>query len=391
MNGRDMAELHTFTPPRTRVQSAIAVFEPHLPTAEAVLPYLEAIDRARRYTNDGPLLAELEAGLAAQFKLPPGGVACVANGTLALMLALAARQPAPGSLCILPSWTFVATAHAVVAAGLTPWFVDVDAETWALTPALARQHIEAAPGVVGAIVPVAPFGAPVDAAAWDAFALETGIPVAVDAAASFDSARPGEAPVMVSLHATKAFGVGEGGLIASRDVSLIEEVKRRASFGFDGDRSAVVAAINAKMSEYTAAVGLAGLAAWPRTLAAFAARRAEYAHVLPRIEGIRRAPRTAGWISSTLVVRSEAVPADDIERALTAHGIATRRWWGQGCHTHPAFADCPRGPLPVTEALAASTIGLPLHLGLDGEDIARIARALGEAVARRADARRVTA
>ncbi len=390
-----MAELHTFTSSRTasraRARLQIAVFAPHLPLAAAVLPYLEAIDRARRYTNGGPLLGELEAGLAEHFRLPPGGVVCVANGTLALTLALAAREPARDSLCMMPSWTFVATAHAVVAAGLTPWLVDVDAQTWALTPALARRYLAAAPGEVGAILPVAPFGAPVDAAAWDAFALETGIPVAVDAAAGFDSARPGEAPVMVSLHATKALGVGEGGLVASRDVALIEEVRRRASFGFDSDRTARVAAINAKMSEYTAAVGLAGLAAWPRTLAAFAARRAAYARALPNIEGIRRAPRTAGWISSTLMVRSEAVPADEIERVLTAHGIATRRWWGQGCHDHPAFADCPRGPLPVTAALAASTIGLPLHLGLDGEDIARVASALGEAVTRGADARQATA
>ena len=145
------------------------------------------------------------------------------------------------------------------------------------------------------------------------------------------------------------------------------------------------------MSEYTAAVGLAGLAAWPQTLAAFAARRAEYARFLPGIEGIRRAPRTAGWISSTLVVRSDAVPADEIERVLAERSIATRRWWGNGCHDHPAFANCPRGPLTVTEALAASTIGLPLHLGLDDADIARIVRALGEAAALGVGARRVTA
>ncbi len=386
-----MAELHTFIPSRARVERQIAVFEPHLPAADTVLPYIEAIDRARRYTNGGPLLGELETGLADHFKLPSGGVACVANGTLALMLALSAQEPAPGSLCMMPSWSFVATAHAAVAAGLIPWFVDVEAETWALTPTMARRYLKEAPGEVGAIVPVAPFGAPVDAAAWDAFALETGIPVAVDAAAGFDSARPGETPVMVSLHATKILGVGEGGLVASRDAALMAEVRRRASFGFDANRSAQVVGINAKMSEYTAAVGLAGLAAWPQTLAAFAARRAEYARFLPGIEGIRRAPRTAGWISSTLVVRSDAVPADEIERVLAERSIATRRWWGNGCHDHPAFANCPRGPLTVTEALAASTIGLPLHLGLDDADIARIVRALGEAAALGVGARRVTA
>ncbi len=193
------------------ITETIRVLQPRLPEATVIAPYLRRIDEARIYSNFGPLLIDLEHRLAGLFDIPDEGITCVANGTLALTLALKAQMPSPGSLCVMPSWTFAATPHAALTNGLVPYFIDVEADTWAINPSLAAEAIRTAPGRVGAVVPVVPFGCPFDYAAWDRFAAETGLAVAIDAAAAFDTAAPGQVPLTISMHATKSLGIGEGG------------------------------------------------------------------------------------------------------------------------------------------------------------------------------------
>src|SRR5258708_993904 len=107
----------------------IPVMRPMLPAAEHLLLYLKQIDNARIYSNFGPLARSFEQRLAAHFGLSETTVTTVANATLGLALALLAQQVRPGTFCMLPAWTFIASAHAVRLAGLTPYFVDVDART----------------------------------------------------------------------------------------------------------------------------------------------------------------------------------------------------------------------------------------------------------------------
>jgi dTDP-4-amino-4,6-dideoxygalactose transaminase len=115
--------------------AAIPIMRPRLPRAERLAIYLNKIDEARVYSNFGPLTASLEERIASHFRLSDGAVATVANGTLGLWLALLAQAARPGTLCVLPAWTFIASVQAAMMAGLTPFFVDVDARTWALEPA----------------------------------------------------------------------------------------------------------------------------------------------------------------------------------------------------------------------------------------------------------------
>ena len=167
----------------------IPVARPRLPEAARLVPYLERIDAGRRYTNGGPLVCELESRLARHFDVADQCVALVANATSGLALALKALGVARGALCMIPAWTFPATAHAALGAGMIPWFVDVDARTWSLSPSLARAFLHEAPGEVGAIVPVAPFGHPVDVRGWEELASTLRVPVVIDGAAAFDSTR----------------------------------------------------------------------------------------------------------------------------------------------------------------------------------------------------------
>jgi dTDP-4-amino-4,6-dideoxygalactose transaminase len=359
---------------------SVPVARPRLPTAAAVLPYLERIDQARWYSNFGPLVQELEARLAARFRRQTHVITTV-NATQALTLTLKAMDLPQGSLCAMPAWTFVATAHAVLEAGLTPWFLDVDPDAWALDPEAVRDALPYAPSPVSVVVPVIPFGAPFDMAAWAAFREAAGIPVLVDGAAAFDTLTEADPPTVVSLHATKVLGLGEGGFLATTDEALSQRVRGLTTFGFAGSRESLFPATNAKISEYTAAVGLAALDAWPldRLRWMRAAQSLRMALSPLGAVGFQRGWGSS-WITSVCTVALPDGMAAQVEAGLHTGGVDTRRWWGEGCHANPAFADCPRSDLRHTDRLGRSVIGLPFSIDLDDEQIGRIAAALTQSI-----------
>jgi dTDP-4-amino-4,6-dideoxygalactose transaminase len=282
----------------------------------------------------------------------------------------------------MPSWTFVATAHAARAAGLTPYFVDVDPSTWAVEPEAVLDAVACAPDTVGAIVIVSPFGAPLDIDAWARVRETTGLPVVIDAAAGFDGLDAGSIPTVVSLHATKSLSAGEGGFLVCTDPGLVREARARSNFGFDGERVARGGAINAKLSEYGAAVGLANLARWPERRQRLVDAAEAYALGLDSIGGVARQSGFGNrWVGSTInILLPEGTTVIDVAARLRAEGVDTRRWWEDGCDRQPAFADCPRRPLPATRALAQRTLGLPFYPDLKFADITRVVAALNGAV-----------
>ena len=364
-------------PASSPAPQTMPVARPSLPALERLEPYLRRIDANRWYANLGPLVLELEGRLAGRF-VRPTQVVTTANGTQAITVALRAAGATSG-LCAMPAWTFVATPHAAIQAGLTPWFLDVDPETWMLDPARVKAALTRTPGPVAAVVPVSAFGRPVDLSAWAAFRDETGVPVVVDGAAALDTLDSAPVPVTVSLHATKALGVGEGGFVASEDPAFARRVREETNFGFRAPRLSQTVGTNAKLSEYAAAVGLAGLDAWVDTR-----RRLLSASQRLRIALLQASLQFqpgwgATWVSTTCLVRTPGSDAKTITAALADAGIESRAWWGEGCHRHPAFARMSAEPLPVTDALAASTVGLPFASDLSMEDAGRIAAALARA------------
>jgi dTDP-4-amino-4,6-dideoxygalactose transaminase len=355
----------------------IPVARPLLPTAEAIRPYLARIDAKRIYSNFGPLARELEARLAHHYGLSPDCAVSAANGTVALTATLASLTRGVPGVCVLPSWTFCASAHAVVAAGLKPHFLDVDPGSWRLTPEQAEQALGQTESI-RAIMPVAPFGAPVDVAQWDDFTTRTRIPVVIDAAAAFACQQIGDTPLVISLHATKILGAGEGAIVLARNPELIVEVTRRLNFGFHGARSASVAGFNGKLSEYSAAVGLAAYDAWDETRMAWSQLLTRYEQALDS-RGVRRTRPLNGGLASTLVY-SFPTDVNRLASRLAETGIGSLRWYGDGCHAEPGFSAFTRGPLPVTAALVSSCLGLPFFLDLEEQALDRIANVLAESI-----------
>ena len=338
------------------------VCRPQLPTAERLEPRLRTIDRTRQYTNWGPLNGELEARLNAVLRLDGGECVSASSGTDAItaaLIATAGRASPDRPYCLMPSYTFVATAIAAANAGYAPYLLDIDPVTLSLEPDRLSDHPLISK--TGAVIAVAPYGAAVDASAWDRLSIEFGVPVVIDAAASFDAfasgrstAPAGRTSIVLSLHATKAFGVGEGGLILCGDAGLARSCRSALNFGFLGDRVARMVGLNGKMSEYHAAVGLAALDEWPAKRSAFARVAQAYQSAaegrpLPGRLLIER--HVTGY--ALYLAESEA-GAEAAQNCLRASGIDFRFWYGEGLHRHPAYEFVRVGSVAGDERRGAS-------------------------------------
>jgi len=252
-----------------------------------------------------------------------------------------------------------------------------------LDPAEVETLVQSRPGEIAAMIPVCAFGAMPDLDRWVAFREATGVPVLVDAAAAFDTLTDARLPAVVSLHATKVVGVGEGGFLATEDAALADRVRSMTTFGFQGSRESQIVGANAKISEYAAAIGLAGLDGWPAERLRFL-RTSQLLRIalIGRPEVRFQDGWGSDWVTSVCTVALPQGSAAQVARSLGEDGVDTRQWWGAGCHASPAFADCRREALPATDMLAASTLGLPFYVDMDAEQIGRVAAALDRALSR---------
>src|SRR6516225_2810794 len=356
------------------------VCRPLLPTLDRIAPYLEQLDRRRWYTNFGKTVFELTDRLAAQFGLESAQCVTACSGTAALtaaLIAVAGRARPDRPYCVMPSYTFVATAAAALNAGYQPYFVDIDPRSWSLDPESLLGHPILRQS--GAVLVVGPYGQPVAQRRWESFSLTSGVPVVIDAAAGFDAVAVnkewtlGSLPVVLSLHATKVFGVGEGGLIVCCDAELVRRCGRALNFGYLDTRDATVAGFNGKMSEYHAAVGLASLDTWAQTREGFLATATTYREAAVRA-GCREAiiAQTA-WASNYVLYCAQSAAAAVLAgRKLSQAGVDFRLWYGRGCHRQPAYAEFFCDPLPVTEAISPRVIGLPVAVDLPREAVEEI-------------------
>lgn len=336
----------------------IPVLSPRLPSAEQLLPYLQEIDRNGVYTNFGPLYTRFRERLADYFAVPSEQVALVANGTLALQAAIE-TVGAEGDIWVSPSWTFVATGQAVIAARRRVHFADVDLDSWAMPP--QDRHF------AGGSLIVAPFGDRPDIEGWSSIRG----PKVFDAASCFDACRgigpalDDQSMLMVSLHATKPLPAGEGAVLVG-PADWIARASQWANFGFRGSRIANGPGLNAKISEYHAAIGLAALDSWSDTRGAWSTISSQLLQISDDLGLVPQPALRNGWVTSTWNARlPDGTDVDEVASRLENHGVMTRRWWPCGVHDMPAFRNCSTDSLANTQTLVDSVIGLPAGLHLD--------------------------
>ena len=250
-------------PPEPRLRFV----RPLVPGPEKWAPFLAPAYASGWFSNHGPVVQRFERELQERCGIPERDVAVVSSATsglVATLIALGVQGPVA-----MPAFTFPATAHAVRLAGCIPVFCDIDPDTWELDPGAAAEAIEA--GCV-AIIHVRAFGLCRDTSQIEALAARVGVPLILDSAAAFGghteggpALGAGGAAEVFSFHATKPFGIGEGGAVLAPP-SIARRVREVINFdlvrGEPRGRG-----LNAKMSEFTAAIGLAMLREFDAVLA----------------------------------------------------------------------------------------------------------------------------
>ncbi len=367
------------------------VGRPNFGDREAFYRRCEQVFASARFTNDGPLVRELEAKLAELTKTSHALAVC--NATVGLQLVARALELA-GEV-VVPAFTFVATAHAFRFLGIEPAFADIDSRTHGIDPASARATLSARSS---AIVGVHTWGIPCDVAALEAVARERGIPLILDAAPALGCAgergpvgSSGAAEVF-SLHATKVVNSFEGGIVTTNDPDLAARLRRLRDFGFSGRAydEVVQLGTNAKMSELHAAAGLTTLEALPRILEENTRCAERYRAALrgvPALSLLELGARGRSNHQYVVAVLDAASPVarDALVRALHAEGVIVRRYFYPGCHRSAPYVERPSRPeLPVTDRVAASVVCLPTGPSVDDASIDRIA-SLVRLVLERAD------
>lgn len=368
--------------------------------------FLERIDDAldRRWlSNNGPYVQQLEERLAQLCGVRH--CVAVANGTLALALAAAVTSQqgvVPNPKVLLPSLTFIATAHAFHWLGIEPVFLDIDPETLTLSPDRVREHLQryGASEVMG-ICGVHLFGEVGGAAALEDVAEAAQAPLLFDASHALTNAFVGErglrrvgqfgAMEAFSLHATKFVGCGEGGAVVTNDQEAAEALRQLRNFGYASDGLVKQAGMNAKMSELAAAMGLSMLEQVDRFIASNRANYEAYREHLQPLPGIRLRPQDCDHSNCQYVVievdpQQAGLHRDALVGVLRAERVLARPYFSPPCHQTPPYQRQPQGPLPVTEHFAQRLLALPTGETINDSHIEMIAHILKLATIRAAKA-----
>ena len=338
---------------------------PEIPEHSEWLPYLEATRPQNWHTNFGPVVRQFEAQLMQLYGRFGEVAVSASNATSALSACLIAHNIRGAVLC--PAFTFQATACAILGAGCHPVIVDVHPESGMVTAESLAQALNAT-GARAAIL-VAPYGIAIDVRAHAEACLAVGARLVVDNAAglgvprrSFDPG-PGVDEVY-SLHATKPFGIGEGGLIFTAQE---HETALRSAMNFGlsthtgaGQDGPPYWGINGKLTEAGAAIGLAVAM---RMSARVQARQAMVQEWIDSLAGLEELVFSTRIESSPWQVFPLLMPDEDklmrFTDRMTAAGIETRRYYAPSlgaCHGMRAFDKCANA-----QSLAERAVTLPVR------------------------------
>ncbi len=308
---------------------------------------------------------------------------CIAmcNGTIALEIAI--RALGLEGEVIVPSWTFVATAHALYWQGITPVFADIDPATHNLDPDAVRRMIT--PRTTG-IIGVHLWGRSAPVEELQAIANERGLKLMFDAAHAFGCGYKGQtigrfgSCEVLSFHATKVFNSFEGGAVVTDDDELAATMRLMRNFGFSGYDNVIHPGTNGKMPEINAAMGLVNLDSLPTFIENNKNRYFSYKRALCRIDGIRLLDYCESDFNNyqyiVLEVSDECqATRDGIVAALHAENVLARKYFWPGCHGMKPYRDLfphARLMLPNTESIASRIIILPNGNSLAESDIMQI-------------------
>ena len=364
-------------------EQPLHVGRPNIGSRKKFLQYANEIFDQKWFSNNGPTVQELEKQLSEYLQVKHCIAMC--NGTIALEIAI--RALGLKGEVIVPSYTFVATAHALQWQEITPIFADIDPKTHTLDPeAVQRMITPRTTGIIGVHL----WGRPCDVEGLQKVADDHGLQLMFDAAHAFSCSYQGKMLAsfgrceVFSFHATKFFNTFEGGMVATNDDDLAKQIRLMQNFGFAGTDNVIYPGTNGKMNEMSAAMGLTGLESLEDFLAI---NKQNYLHYKKGIDAIK---------GLTIVEYNEAeknnfqyivIEVDDdfpfnrdqLVDVLQAENILARKYFWPGCHKMEPY----RSLYPHTEHMLTNTrivadrvAVLPTGTGMDEESIVFIIKLL---------------
>jgi len=364
------------------------VGRPNVGDRSRLMDRIEDLLNRRWLTNNGPFVQEFEQQIA-EFL---GVRHCVAmcNATVALEIAIRALE-LRGEV-IVPSFTFIATAHALQWQEITPVFCDVDPTTHNIDPRKVEALITPrTSGIIGVHV----WGRPCTFEALSEIAERRRLKLMFDAAHAFGCSHRdrmignfGEAEVF-SFHATKFFNTFEGGAVTTNNDELAAKMRLMKNFGFAGYDNVIYVGTNGKMTEISAAMGLTGLESLDDFIAVNRRNYAAYGAGLQEVPGINLITYDEAERNNYQYVIIEVDEAaaglsrDDLVSVLHAENVLARRYFYPGCHEmEPYRSYFPHAGLllPETERLTQRVMSLPTGTAVEPEAIGTICAVIRLAV-----------
>jgi perosamine synthetase len=317
----------------------------------------------------------------------------LANGTVALQVAVALLDLQAGDEVIMPTFTIISCALPVVLAGAVPVLVDSDPQTWTMDVTQVEARITPR---TRAIMPVHIYGHPVDMDPLLDLAERYHLPVIEDAAeahgADYRGRRIGSfgTASCFSFYANKLLTTGEGGMLMVDDDRLAERARRLRNLGFQPGRRFLHAELgfNFRLTNMQAALGLAQIDRMDEIVArkrrigqAYTARLSEVAGLELQVQ--QPWARSVYWMFGLVVNEETGLDAEQFAARLMARGVETRPFF-LGMHEQPVLRELglfAGETYPVAERIARSGLYLPSGLALEESQIDQVCQAVREALA----------
>jgi len=361
----------------------LRVVRPFLPHREDVCRIIDDLYESRFLTNRSRFVREFEEEL--QNYLEVKHVLLTSSGTIALQLLIKALG-LRGEV-IVPSFTFIATAHSLLWEGVLPIFADIERGTCTINPDLLDSYLTKN---TQAIIAVNLFGNTCDIEKLESFCKKKNLKLIFDSAQALGckyKGKPlggfGEAEVF-SFHATKIIHTLEGGMISTNNTDLYKKLRLMQDFGFAGSGKVVCLGTNAKMNEFSAAIGLKSLKSLEQIIEANKETHRLYNKLLQDIPGIEFCTSAKGNNYNTyqiLIGEGFGLSRDMVCELLLRENVIVRKQFSPACHKQIPYKT--KNNLPVTERVSERILSLPCFYGLTEKDIKKIVRIIKEAYNKR--------
>jgi dTDP-4-amino-4,6-dideoxygalactose transaminase len=363
----------------------VHVGRPNIGNRGKLLERINTILDNRWLTNNGPFVQEFEARIAGLV----GVRHCIAmcNGTVALEIAI--RALGLKGQVIVPSSTFIATAHALQWQEITPVFCDIGKDSHNIDPVMAEKMIT--PLTTG-IIGVHLWGHPCDIDALEDIARRHNLKLLFDSAHALACEYKGrmigsfgDAEVL-SFHATKFVNSFEGGAVVTNNDDLAQKIRLMKNFGFSGYDNVIYIGTNGKMSEVSAAMGLTSLDSMDEFIATNYRNYRKYQAMLEKVPGIKFILFNESWKANYQYVIVEindgngSLSRDQIIEIMHRENILARRYFYPGCHNmEPYRSYFPHSHLllPNTHKVLSRVISLPTGTSVDEDGIEKICGLIG--------------